>query len=74
MRLGCACMCSTQLDAYNEVPREPLMQALSKQMNGKLARSDQIAASDSKPADPRAGDLPANIFKSPGKLFVDYNF
>jgi beta-lactamase superfamily II metal-dependent hydrolase len=74
MRLGCACMCSTQLDAYNEVPREPLMQALSKQMSGKLARSDQIAASDSKPADPRAGDLPGNIFKTPGKLFVDYNF
>jgi beta-lactamase superfamily II metal-dependent hydrolase len=74
MRLGCACMCSTQLDAYNEVPREPLMQALSKQMNGKLARSDQIAANDAKLADPRAGNLPENFFKTPGKLFVDYDF
>jgi beta-lactamase superfamily II metal-dependent hydrolase len=73
MRLGCACMCSTQLDAYNEVPREPLMQALSKQMDGKLARSDQIAASDDKPADPRAGDLPTNYFETTGKLFIDYN-
>lgn len=74
MRLGCACMCSTQLGAYNEVPREPLMQALSKQLNGKLARSDQIAADDDNPADPKAGALPADIFNTPGKLFVDYDF
>jgi beta-lactamase superfamily II metal-dependent hydrolase len=71
MRLGCACMCSTQLGAYNEVPREPLMQALSKQMDGRLARSDQIAAND-KPADPKAGNLPQDYFKK-GNLFIDYN-
>jgi beta-lactamase superfamily II metal-dependent hydrolase len=74
MRLGCACMCSTQLDAYNEVPREPLMQALSIRMDGKLARSDQVAATDVNLADPRAGNLPKDFFKTPGKLFIDYNF
>jgi hypothetical protein len=73
MRLGCACMCSTQLDAYNEVPREPLIQALSERMDGKLARSDQIAAKDGTPADPRAGELPKNVFQTTGTLFVDYN-
>jgi beta-lactamase superfamily II metal-dependent hydrolase len=72
LRLGCACMCSTQLGAYNEVPREPLMQALSKQMDGKLARSDQIAANNT-PADPKAGNLPQDYFKT-GNLFIDYNF
>jgi beta-lactamase superfamily II metal-dependent hydrolase len=73
MRLGCACMCSTQIDAYPGVPRDPLLQALSTQMKGKLARSDQIAVKD-KPADPRAGNLPSNYFKTTGTLFVDYNF
>ena len=73
MRLGCACMCSTQLGAYNEVPREPLMQALSDRMKGKLARSDQVAAG-SEPADPKAGQVPADSFKTTGKLFIDYTF
>ena len=73
MRLGCACMCSTQIGAYNEVPREPLMQALSTQMHGKLARSDQIGVAGT-PADPKAGDLPTNFFQTDGTLFVDYDF
>jgi hypothetical protein len=74
MRRGCACMCSTQLDAYHEVPRPPLMQALSTQMNGKLARSDQVAVAGTA-ADSRAGNLPTNFFKSDdGKRFVDYDF
>jgi beta-lactamase superfamily II metal-dependent hydrolase len=73
MRLGCACMCSTQIDAYPGVPRDPLMQALSTRMDGKLARSDQIAATDVKLADPRAGNLPTNFFETTGKLFIDYN-
>jgi hypothetical protein len=73
MRMGCACMCSTQLDAYNEVPRGPLIEALNTQMKGKLARSDQIGA-NGKPADPRAGTLPKDFFQTTGELFIDYNF
>jgi hypothetical protein len=73
MRQGCACMCSTQIDAYPGVPRDPLMQALSTQMGGKLARSDQLAVKG-KAADPRAGTLPGNFFKTTGTLFVDYDF
>jgi beta-lactamase superfamily II metal-dependent hydrolase len=73
MRLGCACMCSTQIKAYNEVPREPLMQALSAQMKGKLARSDQVAVKSQGP-NAAAGPLP-QAFKTPTEeLFIDYNF
>src|SRR5260370_1154340 len=49
MRAGCVCMCSTQLHAYNEVPREPLMQALRDRMAGQLARSDQVSVNNVKP-------------------------
>src|SRR3954447_25275065 len=38
MRMGCVGMCSTQIHAYNEVPREPLLDALRARMNGQLAR------------------------------------
>lgn len=72
MRHGCVGMCSTQLGAYNEVPRGPLLQALSTQMDGKLARSDQIAVKGT-PADAEAGQVPT-AFKTSGTLFVDYNF
>lgn len=72
MRHGCVGMCSTQLGAYNEVPREPLLQALRGRMDDQLARSDQIAVTG-KPADPKAGQVPTN-FKTSGKLFIDYNF
>src|SRR5258708_31631221 len=44
MRLGCVGMCSTQIGAYNEVPKEPLLDALRLRMNGQLARSDQVSA------------------------------
>jgi hypothetical protein len=49
------------------------MQGLSKQMNGKLARSDQVTANGKAPnAD--AGPLP-QAFKAPTKeLFIDYDF
>jgi beta-lactamase superfamily II metal-dependent hydrolase len=78
MRLGCVGMCSTQADAYNEVPREQLLQALRARMNGRLARSDQVAASANpeglQKVNPDAGPLPPD-FKSPtGALFIDYNF
>jgi beta-lactamase superfamily II metal-dependent hydrolase len=72
MRAGCVCMCSTQLHAYNEVPREPLMQALRDRMAGQLARSDQVAVNNVKP-EATAGALPKK-FKSPGQLFIDYDF
>ncbi len=73
LRLGCACMCSTQIGAYNEVPRAPLMQALNSQMRGRLARSDQVAAGSEGP-NTDVGALP-KPFESPAeKLFIDYNF
>jgi beta-lactamase superfamily II metal-dependent hydrolase len=72
MRLGCVGMCSTQIDAYNEVPREPLLDALRARMDGQLARSDQVAASKEVPANEDAGPLPS-LFKQPTKtLFIDY--
>ncbi len=72
MRLGCVGMCSTQIDAYNEVPREPLLDALRARMNGQLARSDQVAASAGEPANDDAGALPS-LFKQPTRmLFIDY--
>jgi hypothetical protein len=66
-------MCSTQLHAYNEVPREPLLKALRERMQDQLARSDQIAANGA-PAEPEAGPLPGKFDGSNGKLFIDYNF
>jgi hypothetical protein len=74
MRLGCVGMCSTQIKAYNQVPREPLLDALRARMNGQLARSDQVAARATEPANPAAGIL-LNLFKKPtGQLFIDYEF
>jgi len=72
MRLGCAGMCSTQIDTYNGVPREPLLDALRARMNGQLARSDQVRASTEVPANDKAGPLPS-LFKEPTRmLFIDY--
>lgn len=73
MRRGCAGMCSTQIDCYNEVPREPLLKALSDRMEGKLARSDQIPAAQEK-ANPEAGLLNEVFRKPTGSLFIDYEF
>jgi beta-lactamase superfamily II metal-dependent hydrolase len=74
MRLGCVGMCSTQIDAYNEVPREPLLTALRQRMNQQLARSDQVAATAKEEANPKAGPL-MGLFKAPtAKLFIDYEF
>ncbi|MCC8966149.1 MBL fold metallo-hydrolase [Bradyrhizobium sp. Pear76] len=74
MRLGCVGMCSTQIHAYNQVPREPLLDALRGRMEGQLARSDQVATQTSK-AEKTAGELP-DQFKIPatGELFIDYEF
>jgi hypothetical protein len=50
------------------------MDALKKQMQGQLARSDQIAISGA-PANPDAGPLPSKFTPPPpGKLFIDYVF
>jgi beta-lactamase superfamily II metal-dependent hydrolase len=72
MRLGCCAMCSTQIDAYNEVPREPLLTALRQRMNGQVARSDQVAATQKLGPNANAGPLPS-LFKAPtGQLFIDF--
>jgi hypothetical protein len=73
MRLGCVGMCSTQICAYNEVPREPLLKALSDRMQGQLARSDQVAVGDV-PPNAKAGPLPKDFKDPTGKLFIDYDF
>ncbi|MGY3572958.1 MBL fold metallo-hydrolase [Bradyrhizobium sp. USDA 4504] len=74
MRLGCVGMCSTQIHAYNQVPRGPLLDALRGRMEGQLARSDQVATQKTK-AEKTAGELP-DQFKIPatGELFIDYEF
>jgi beta-lactamase superfamily II metal-dependent hydrolase len=72
MRLGCAGMCSTQIDAYNEVPREPLLQALRDRMEGQLARSDQVAATADVGANPKAGPLSLPFVAPTSMLFIDY--
>jgi beta-lactamase superfamily II metal-dependent hydrolase len=72
MRLGCAGMCSTQIDAYNQVPREPLLQALRDRMDGQLARSDQVAADADEGANPKAGPLSLPFTAPTGMLFIDY--
>ena len=75
MRLGCVGMCSTQTHAYNEVPRAPLLQALSARMQGQLARSDQVAATADEQANPDAGPVPTDFTAPPDKtLFIDYDF
>jgi len=74
MRLGCVGMCSTQIHAYNEVPREPLLQALRSRMNGQLARSDQVAIGPKEKENPDAGPLPSLFKKPTGTLFIDYEF
>jgi beta-lactamase superfamily II metal-dependent hydrolase len=74
MRLGCVGMCSTQIHAYNEVPREPLLQALRSRMNGQLARSDQVAIGPNEKENPNAGPLPSLFKKPTGTLFIDYDF
>lgn len=56
---GCAAMCSTDPGAYGnpdkgtEVPRIPLLDALDAKINGRLARSDQVAAGTKTVPDPQ---------------------
>ena len=77
MRQGCVCMCSTEPGAFgsvknaSEVPRGPLLDALSKKSGGLFARSDQVALQSAK-----AIDTPLSpAFKAPtGLLYIDYEF
>jgi beta-lactamase superfamily II metal-dependent hydrolase len=73
MRDGCVGMCSTEEHAYNEVPRGPLLAALSQKMKGQLARSDQVPAGNEKAASD-AGDVPSQFTDPTGALFIDYAF
>jgi hypothetical protein len=70
MRDGLAAMCSTAIDAYNQVPRGPLLDALGARTQGKIARSDQVPV----PNNP-AIDEPLNAaFAAPThELFIDYH-
>jgi beta-lactamase superfamily II metal-dependent hydrolase len=69
MRDGLVGMCSTQEGCYNGVPKGPLLDALKQKMRNQLARSDQVAAGDAKPATD-AGSVPT-AFSTPGTLFID---
>jgi beta-lactamase superfamily II metal-dependent hydrolase len=73
MRNGCVGMCSTEEHAYNEVPRGPLLAALSQTMHGQLARSDQVPAGNEKAASD-AGPVPDQFTDPTGELFIDYAF
>ncbi len=75
MRNGIVAMCSTAVGAYgkvankSEVPRIPLMEALAKKTDGKLARSDQVAV----PGGQTVGGPLNEVFSTPtGTLFIDY--
>lgn len=70
MKKGCVAMCSTDPGAYNEVPREPLMDALLKQTEGKLARSDQVGVGDKEPT--TGLGAPAAPFQASGNGVIDY--
>ncbi|HVN01912.1 MAG TPA: hypothetical protein VMT68_17060, partial [Caulobacteraceae bacterium] len=78
LRTGCAAMCSTDPGAYGnpdkgtEVPRVPLIQALTAKTNQQLARSDQVSVNGHDPT-PNLGPLPAVFSAGPdNSQFVDY--
>jgi hypothetical protein len=67
-------MCSTQPKAYNEVPRQPLMDALLERTQHQVARSDQVPVGDKlgdRVATAEAGPLAAP-FKSEVDGCIDY--
>ena len=76
MRDGCVAMCSTEPKAYNEVPREPLMEALDEKTKNQFVRSDQIAAGKYQKVDPKIGAVP-DVFKTTSTKtfgYIDYEF
>lgn len=78
LKHGCVGMCSTQPGAYNQVPRAPLLQALSGTMDGQLARSDQIPAAQNATGlllpTPGLAPLPSKFTDPTGALYVDFHF
>jgi beta-lactamase superfamily II metal-dependent hydrolase len=72
MRHNCVGMCSTQIDAYSGVPREPLLTALRDRMAGQLARSDQAAIGNAQWDNPAAGPVPSLFKHAGGTLYIDY--
>jgi beta-lactamase superfamily II metal-dependent hydrolase len=87
MSAKCVAMCSTEtgypssrrvfgsLDKGTEVPRTKLMEALEKQTQNKLVRSDWIAAGNAKACPEARAELP-NLPQNftPGALYIDYIF
>lgn len=70
MRDGLAAMCSTAVDAYNQVPRGPLLDALGAKTGGKIARSDQVEV----PGNPPIAEPLNAAFTAPtSALFIDYH-
>src|SRR5262249_29553903 len=73
MRSGCVAMCSTEPGAYgskaknSEVPRGPLITALTKKTQNKLAQSTQVAVAGAK----ASGVALAPAFKA-GVGYIDY--
>ena len=73
MRCGCVAMCSTEPGAYgspannSEVPRKPLIAAIVKRTEDKLAQSTQVAVAGSK----ASGGALASVFKA-GAGYIDY--
>ena len=80
LRLGCVAMCSTDPGAYGkvssgtEVPRIPLLKALSDRTNGQLARSDQVPAGTATTVDAALGPLSRVFAPSLAHGFIDYEF
>ena len=76
MKAGCVAMCSTDPGAYGnpakgtEVPRTPLLAALTEKSQNRLARSDQVAVG----SHPPSPDVPAlgAPFKSETPGTIDY--
>lgn len=71
MRDGMAAMCSTAEEAYNQVPRGPLLDALKAKTGGKIARSDQVPVKGA-PAIPN-DPLDAAFTAPTHELFIDYH-
>jgi beta-lactamase superfamily II metal-dependent hydrolase len=76
MREGCVAMCSTDPGAYGnpakgtEVPRDPLMAALTKKTQNQLARSDQVGTAK---VPPTAGEPPlAAPFSAGPQVSIEY--
>ena len=77
LKRGCAAMCSTDPGAYGdpfkgtEVPRIPLLDALGKATQGRLARSDQVGAGNKPAVDAALAPLTAAFVAAP-QGYIDH--